>query len=253
MFLASQLEDLMDDAKDALGAFSVARTADAQIAALESAATRCTLLGLAALLVDADRERFRRQLTYAGYARRWFHAHLAARVPADHPARARSRWPSFYAALAVGDAALARQLAVAEPVARVATGEYAEEFGVAHALAEALVAASLESTRKALAEHAPEVAEVLEAIEAADVARVQAGIAGFLVAEGEARASAPPTSDEVEDELGRRISLVGLALVQLARARGVPLPPLDHARAPRLATELPAAAQPDDIIAELRV
>jgi len=251
MFLASQLEELMDEAKDDLSVFSVAETPEAQADALEVVATRCTQLGLAALLVDADQERFRRQLTYAAYARRWFIKHAAPGLR-DHPALARSRWPSFYAALVVGDMALALQIADAEPLARIVTGEYGEEFGIALAIAESLTSTSRASTRDMIRDHAPDIAAALDAIEDQDAAGARKAILGFLETEAAARRAAPPTNDEIEDDLGRRISLIGLALIRVARVRGVAFPAIDHPRAPRAATQLPPGPTPDDVIVEVR-
>jgi hypothetical protein len=254
MFLAEELEDLLEDVQDALGSLQAAEGEESLSECLESVAELTVDLGLAAFLVEADVERMQRNLAYSGYARRWYLQNVRPGYPEDHRG-ARSRWPSLVAAIAGGQLELARELAALEPRARVEDGEYDDDFAyslfigdLVAGAAEAELARQLTALRGAMPA-APQLVDVLEALLASDEASFVSALENFLQAE---LRKLVPTYNELRDEIQKRISLNGLMLVQLALARGLIRVMPDLERTPRAASEFKPRAMPDDIITEVR-
>jgi hypothetical protein len=250
MFIAAALDEEIEQLKESLSAFEGEAELDVVAELLERSATGFARVGLGALLVDADVERLERNLAFSGFARRWYLVHLSNQEVDDRH-RAMSRWPSFLATMAGNHLELARELARLDSTSPVPSGEYPDDFATVRAIADLLLGKAITKLLPLIEESNPELVVLLDALAGGVVAEFDIAFEALMVSETERILQAPDSDEPLDDELSKRISLLGLALLNLARARGLTPAVLQHDRLPSLAQRLPGVP-PDDLVSKVR-
>ncbi|AKT40380.1 Imm49 family immunity protein [Chondromyces crocatus] len=196
-------------------------------------------LGLCHLLEFGDEDELRINLVRSGHARRYFLRRSRDEGNVDDRHLALSRTNSFLAAAAAGDAALARQIAEASPEAWNGDWEYEDDhcfFLLLHRLAQqghafpqADVQPILDRFERALEGATSARHAVCQALVAGDAAAFATALAERMQEEitrnDQLRDSAAVREGDVSFWPNSFISLEGLALLNLARLRGLTVPP----------------------------
>jgi hypothetical protein len=260
MSLAELRDEVVDLLEDELTVVAGGASVVELGGVLERISVLFQALGVADLLLFADRDRYRKNLVLSGYARR-YHLRRSRDESATSEYRAISRSPAFFDALVARHDALAAEIVERSSTQWIPAGEYEEDYCYYQFL-HYFAASPRDADRAGLQALLDRAGAVLGGVEDPRIeicrAFYDADEASFLQAFDELLHAQERWATENEVRLAHdpafqlrsRLFVEGLALLDLAQSVGFDVEP-EYRYCPSLARLSPSSLWPPDLFVEV--